>query len=91
MCVVIRSEQVHSHDIPEEEQSKWGQILDFYGHTEVAVMNFARSRLLCLVHADLSRTSITGASNAVEQKDEIIELVKSGPPSNRIDLVFMVL
>jgi hypothetical protein len=68
-------------------------VLDFYGHTEGAVLAHARERLACLAHAQSLVDSVLTQPDVVatdEVKDEIVELVKSGPPGNRIDLVFMV-
>lgn len=70
------------------EKSKWGEVLDFYGHTEQAVLDFARQRLACL--ANVESPLVTPAVQQAEEADEIFELIKSGPPGNRIDLVFMV-
>jgi hypothetical protein len=77
--------------VSEEEETRqgWGEVLDFYGHTEGAVMAFARERLACLSHTD-SDIAPSNDTALPREKDEVVELVKSGPPSNRIDLVFMV-
>jgi hypothetical protein len=76
-----------------EDEASRGEVLDFYGHTEAAVMAFARERLPCLAHADFIAVAPppAAADSDPANKDEILELVKSGPPGNRIDLVFMVL
>jgi hypothetical protein len=92
-----RRPEAYSHDVElqaGEDEASRGEVLDFYGHTEAAVMAFARERLPCLAHADSVAVAAPPAAAAAADpanKDEILELVKSGPPGNRIDLVFMVL
>lgn len=87
--------EAYSHDVElqagAEDEASRGEVLDFYGHTEAAVMAFARERLPCLAHADSVAVAAPPAAAAADpaNKDEILELVKSGPPGNRIDLVFM--
>ncbi|ELR10891.1 IgA Peptidase M64 protein [Acanthamoeba castellanii str. Neff] len=85
--------EAYSHDVEQvgEDEASRGEVLDFYGHTEAAVMAFARERLPCLAHADFTAVAPppAAADSDPANKDEILELVKSGPPGNRIDLVFM--
>lgn len=75
----------HSHDPGDEElEARFGVIVDFFGNEVSAVWDYAVSKLPCL------NGTTHSLSPGLPLADDIQLLVDSGPPSNRIDIVFMV-
>ena len=70
----------------EAVEARFGEIVDFYGLSVEVVWANAEAQFPCVLKAVPHRVEPPTSPLA----DEIVQLVASGPPSNRIDLVFMV-
>eukprot|EP01088_Endostelium_zonatum_P002608 TRINITY_DN1324_c0_g3_i1.p1 TRINITY_DN1324_c0_g3~~TRINITY_DN1324_c0_g3_i1.p1 ORF type:complete len:605 (-),score=137.64 TRINITY_DN1324_c0_g3_i1:201-2015(-) len=86
--IMFMKSQAHSHDVEDEQlQQSFGKLYDFFGPSKSQVYSFAHSHLPPLCR--LSSPPPSTPSSPSSTMDEIHLLIDSGPPSNRIDLVFM--